>query len=126
VLGNTGITYEEAQYSSDWIEKNITNENLTLLSDLDLYGKYLVLSTGSRITINLIGFDNNHIEYLIESSGVSDPKVDLVAIDQKSSQPVIGFIWLRYNPLMNYLSSLWNSNHLNVIYDDGFVWIIKE
>jgi len=50
---------------------------------------------------------------------------DIVPVDLVSLEPTTGFVWVRLNPLANYLKELRNNHRLNLIYDDGAVWLCQ-
>jgi hypothetical protein len=49
-----------------------------------------------------------------------------VAIDLESSEPTIGFVWLLFDPLRDYAAGLRRNQSLNIIYDDGSIWLGKR
>jgi general stress protein CsbA len=121
---NTGIN--RIYPSSEWMTNHETNDKYYLLADLNLYGKYLLTSVNdSKEPIFLSFDDNSYAKVIGESNHEWKSTPDIIAVDVASSEPLIGFVWGRYKPLMEYADRIINNPAINLIYDDGSIWLAK-
>jgi len=119
-------TIDEIRPSSEWMTKNGPNNKYYLLADLNLYGKYLLSSVNdSKEPIFLSFDDDNYARVIGESSETWKSTPDIIAVDAASSEPLIGFVWGRYKPLKEYADRIINNPAINLIYDDGSIWLAK-
>ena len=112
--------------SANWLDEHLSQDKISLLSGLDLYGKYLLYSVDQEIEPI---FQSYSLEQLSQVAGVSDETwsnpPDLMAIDRQSIEPTTGFVWIRLNPIQTYSPLIRQNRQLNFVYDDGAVWLIK-
>ncbi|MFC1923284.1 hypothetical protein ACFLY4_08340 [Chloroflexota bacterium] len=112
--------------SSEWMAKHETHDKYYLLADLNLYGKYLLNSVDDRKEPIFLSFDdNNYAKIIGESDHDWNSTPDIIAVDAASSEPLIGSVWGRYKPLMEYADRIINNPAINLIYDDGSIWLAK-
>ena len=112
--------------SSEWMSGHETRDNYYMLADLNLYGKYLLSSVNNSKKPIFLSFDDNSYAKVIGESNKSwEPAPDIIAVDVVSSEPLIGFIWGRFKPLMDYADRIINNPAINLIYDDGSIWLAK-
>ncbi len=129
--GDIKSSIEDIQPSAKWLNDHLTRQRYSMLSDLNLYGKYMVTSIGAKDGLGsrepiVQGFTLERYQNLIGSAGASwEHPPDIIAIDLNSKEPVMGFVWERLNPLRNYLHEILNNPGVNLIYDDGSVWLAK-
>jgi len=112
--------------SSEWMTKHETHDKYYLLADLNLYGKYLLSSVNDSKEPIFLSFDDNSYAMVIgESNHELKSTPDIIAVDVASSEPLIGFVWGRYKPLIEYADRIINNPAINLIYDDGSIWLAK-
>ncbi|MES0361619.1 MAG: hypothetical protein ABUK20_11935 [Anaerolineales bacterium] len=112
--------------SSEWMAKHETHDKYYLLADLNLYGKYLLNSVNdSKEPIFLSFDDNNYAKIIGESDHDWNSTPDIIAVDAASSEPLIGSVWGRYKPLKEFADRIINNPAINLIYDDGSIWLAK-
>ena len=94
-----------------------------MLADLNLYGQYLKSSKASQSQPILLGMQIDSYDHLVTGhvSG-NNPEPNIIVVDKKSTEPVMGFRWARFAPLKQYLSQIWENSLIDVVYDDGRVW----
>lgn len=127
VIPENGTRYRDVMMSSKWIQSHTEEQNYTMLSDLNLYGKYLVLSIDQSTRPILRAYTLNDFQWVINEGGLDDiGEQDIIAVDKKSYQPTLSFVWQIYKPLSAYLANLYNNPHLNVIYDDGLILLATK
>jgi hypothetical protein len=119
-------TIDEIRPSSEWMTKNGLNDKYYLLADLNLYGKYLLSSVNDSNKPIFLSFDDDSYAKVVgESNEAWKSTPDIIAVDAASSEPLIGFVWGRYKPLKDYADRIINNPAINLIYDDGSVWLAK-
>jgi len=124
--GNTNSNSDRIQPSAEWLQSHAPQPKFTMLADMNLYGKYLVASVGRGYEPILCGYTTERFENVIGASTEEWETVpDIVPVDLVSLEPTTGFVWVRLNPLANYLKELRNNHRLNLIYDDGAVWLCQ-
>jgi general stress protein CsbA len=112
--------------SSEWMAKHETQDKYYLLADLNLYGKYLLSSVNdSKKPIFLSFDDNSYAKVIGESNEAWKSTPDIIAVDVASTEPLIGFVWGRYKPLKEYADRIINNPAINLVYDDGSIWLAK-
>jgi hypothetical protein len=112
--------------SSEWIDKHEIDQNYYLLADLNLYGKYLLTSVNDSREPSFLSFDDhNYAKVVGDSMDEWKTTPDIIAVDTASSEPLIGFVWGRYKPLTDYADCITSNPSLNLIYDDGSIWLAK-
>jgi hypothetical protein len=124
--GNITSNSDKIQPSAEWLQSHIPRPKYTMLADMNLYGKYLVASVGRGQEPILYGYTTERFENVIGVSTEEWETVpDIVAVDLVSFEPTTGFVWVRLNPLVDYQTKLRNNHRLNLIYDDGAVWLCQ-
>jgi hypothetical protein len=128
IIGSTHMSssYQTVEPSARWLERYAAAEKYTMLADLNLYGKYLVHSVGKDSQPLVQGYTLERFVQVIQPSAEKwRDRPDIVAIDLESAEPTIGFVWLLFDPLQDYAAELRSNHDLNVIYDDGSIWLGK-
>jgi hypothetical protein len=128
VIGDRAISsnYQEVDPSARWLQAHATKPHYTILADLNLYGKYLVKSVYDQHEPIVEGYTLDQFENVIGASdGLWNTRPDIVATDIRSSEPIIGFVWLLFEPLHNFTTELRQNQHMHIIYDDGSIWLGK-
>jgi hypothetical protein len=121
---NTNIA--SVRPSTEWMVNHAADEKYYLLADLNLYGKYLLTSVNEYKEPTFLSFDDdNYAKVIGESNNEWKTTPDMIAVDTASSEPLIGFVWGRYKPLMTFADRIINNPSLNLIYDDGSIWLAK-
>jgi hypothetical protein len=126
IKGN-GASMVDLHPSLDWMEQQSTNKNFSVLADLNLYGKYLSLSIEDGYQPAFVAFDERKYEIVVggssDVSSVAFP--DYIAVDKKSTQPVIGFIWNIFEPLGKFSEEIKKNDLLTIVYEDQSVIIAR-
>jgi hypothetical protein len=126
IRGN-GATVESLDVSADWMDSHIGSAEFSILADLNLYGKYLLISTDRGRVPALAVFDDEIYEMVVGQRAIGQNllSADIVAIDKQSTQPTIGFFWNIYFPLANYLDQIRNNPNLDIVYEDSNVILAR-
>ena len=108
----------EIQPSTQWIHDHLPQSQYTMLADMNLYGKYLNTSLEQNQEPLLLGFTVETYEKVVgDSTEKWQAPPDVVAIDQTSLEPIVGFVWARLDPLNMYNLQVQNNPSLRqVIY----------
>lgn len=122
VIRANGTRIADIQTSRNWLEEYGPNERLKILADLNLYGKYLLLSEKNSSPI-LEALNQENYSALIDSKVQADVPItaDLVAIDLNSHQPALGFVWSGFMPIAVFTENYQSNPKLSIIYDDGHI-----
>jgi hypothetical protein len=124
--GSAGASLERVRPSADWLDTHISRPKYVMLADLNLYGKYLVASVGKDQVPLLQGFT---VEQFENALGISTEEwvaiPHIVAIDLSSSEPTMGFLFERLDPLRDYSALIRRNPNLILIYDDGVIWLTR-
>jgi hypothetical protein len=122
--GELKTPIESIQASSDWLQEYENNEKYYLLADLNLYGKYMLTSVNYVKESIFMSFeDDSYAKVIGEPHRPLSNSPDFVAIDLASTEPVIGFVWGRYKPLQENTVRILDNPGMNLIYDDGSIWL---
>jgi hypothetical protein len=117
-----GASYAEVQPSAEWLQAHLSQPQIAMLADMNLYGKYLVASVGQQTQPILQGYTDDLFEQTLGTrTGLADQS-HIVAIDTTSAEPTIGFVWALFEPLHRYLPEIRDNSNLHLVYDDGFIW----
>lgn len=122
-----------ATASAQWLDEYVYEDQYVITADLNLYGRLLLESVEDDKTPMLRGFDENMYAMLVSEQfpSLSQAKtssgytMNLIALDTSSIEPVLGFVWSRFQPLQMHLASIRNNPHVNTIYDNGDIWIVQ-
>jgi hypothetical protein len=124
--GSIGASLERVQPSAEWLNTHVSLPRYGILADLNLYGKYLVSSVGGDHQPIVQGYTTEQFEHTL---GVSTEEwvgmPHIVAIDLSSSEPTIGFLFERLDPLRDYSAAIRGNLKLTLIYDDGAIWLAR-
>ncbi|MBV7330762.1 hypothetical protein KFU94_21465 [Chloroflexi bacterium TSY] len=112
VVGN-GVTQTDLAAvlpSATWLHHQVESSQYTIQSDLNLYGKYLVASVDQKQTPAFQSYKEDLYEKVLGVSTSEGFKrkdeINVIAIDRNSKEPVIGFVWARFQPFRNYLAQI--------------------
>ncbi len=122
---NDRLAYSNIEPSAKWLQDSTSKPQLTLLADMNLYGKYLVASVEEESQPILQGYTDSLFENTLHGANEWGNKIDYLVIDLVSQEPVIGFVWALYSPLNGYLNEIAGNSTLHIVYDDGSVWFTK-
>ena len=122
-------SYLDSEMSSNWLFENNPLHNITILSDLHTYGQYLVKGVSYNTIPRLLYYDSDIYGSLIIDSNKSEnlkDKCDYIIINKKLSLlPLKSFWWKVYEPLDSHLAQIRMNKHINTIYNDNILWILK-
>ena len=121
-IGNPSSSYKEINPSAEWYLSN-TKDDLTLSTDLGIYG-ILLVNSDKNISLKYMPYDSDIYKCIINVNK-DKPKFDYLILDMKSTCPIYGFYWNRFKPLTNYRDSIYENKNLNKIYCDQNVWIMR-
>ncbi|NIS82962.1 MAG: hypothetical protein GTO14_22805 [Anaerolineales bacterium] len=124
VIRGNGTRIEDVQKSMNWLKEYESDERFNILADLNLYGKYLLLS-GKNETPLLEALSQENYGALIGSKVQVDAPIsaDLVAIDLNSHQPALGFVWSGFKPIVEFTERIRSNPKNSILYDDGDILI---
>lgn len=120
VIRENGTWLEDTQNSVNWLKGYGHTEQINLLADLNLYGKYLLL-LGSDNVPQLEALTQDNYGALIGDDIPIETAIsrNLFAIDIKSRQPALGFVWSGFRPLVEFVERIRANPKASIIYDDG-------
>jgi len=124
VIRANGSRIEDIQKSMNWLEEYGSNEQLKILADLNLYGKYLLLSDKNNPPILEPLTPENYAALInVKPQVATAISADVVAIDKNSLQPALGFVWSGFKPIVEFSERIRSNPKLSIIYDDGDILI---
>jgi hypothetical protein len=122
----TSSKIEQVRYSTEWLKAHTPGESYKLQADMNLYGKFLVSSTRTGQQPIFQPYDLDRYAYIVDpaqQSGMRRGDADIIAIDTRSVDPTVGFIWTTLTPLQDHLDAIRANQKLNIVYDDGALWL---
>lgn len=115
------ISYKDVGYSSNWLI-NRTTDTPVLITDLYIFGKYLVEGSSKGVFFKWDYYTQHLYKDIVENGNLSKDRY-LVINEKDYEYPIVSLFWQYFEPLFLYRQELNNNVHLNKIYDDTMIEI---
>jgi hypothetical protein len=122
--GSAVLPERSVEQVEEWLHTTLAGGGTTIVADLGVYGQVLLEGVRHGRVWSVRGFSLPLLEDLIDDSRTDVLESGVpIAIDERSRAPVMGFEWVRLNPLSDYLHVIRANRTLSRVFSDGRITI---